>query len=101
MLRVGQATVGYITMRMRLACWTTKSTDINTEYVIFIATMVTRKLLNVTSHLEISSLYFYRQENMKCLNSYSAVECAVLVLHLVCGRPVFQISPRRQAIRRF
>ena len=34
---------------------------------------------------------------MKCLDNYSAVECAVFVLLFVWGRPVFQISPRRQA----
>ena len=55
-----RATDDSITRRMRFACWITKATDTQSEYAIHCfstATMVTRKLLNVTLHIECPSCY--------------------------------------------
>jgi hypothetical protein len=59
---------------MNIECWTTKATNTHAEYVIFIATMITRTRLNITSHVQGLSFHFSRQKkNMKYLDNYSAV----------------------------
>jgi hypothetical protein len=39
--RSGQATEDNVIRRMRFACWVTKATDTQSEYIILTATMVT------------------------------------------------------------
>jgi hypothetical protein len=46
-----EATEDNVIGRVRFACWITKATNTHSEYVIFIATVVTRTPLSVTLYL--------------------------------------------------